>query len=101
MHHVPDPAAALAEIGRAVKPGGRVLIVEQQAHRCEAFHELMQDRWWGFEPEALARQVEAAGFTGARTRVLRSATSTSAAAPETPELFVMVAEKAGRTHGPC
>jgi ubiquinone/menaquinone biosynthesis C-methylase UbiE len=93
LHHVPEPAAALAEIGRAVQPGGRVLIVEQQAHRCEAFHELMQDRWWGFEPEALARQVEAAGFTGAGTRVLRSATSTSAAAPETPELFVMTGEK--------
>ncbi len=93
LHHVPEPVAALAEIGRAVKADGGVVIVEQQAHQCEAFRRLMQDRWWGFEPERLAEQVQAAGFAEVRWRELRTAGPTSTAVPETPGLFVLTGKK--------
>jgi ArsR family transcriptional regulator len=89
LHHVPDPGAALCEIGRVIKPAGRVLVIEQRAHRCEAFRAMMGGRWWGFEPESLAARVRAAGFEEVAWRELRTASPTSASAPETPDLFVL------------
>ncbi len=89
LHHVPDPAAALGEIGRVVKPKGRVLVVEQHAHRCEAFREMMGGRWWGFECQRLAEMVQEAGFEDVTCRELQTAGPTSASAPETPDLFVL------------
>jgi len=93
LHHVADSAAAIAEIGRVVKPGGRVLVVEQHAHQCEAFREMMQDRWWGFEPDSLGAQVRAVGFDDVTWQHLRTAVPTSVSAPQTPDLFVLTARK--------
>ncbi|MCK4660972.1 MAG: ArsR family transcriptional regulator [Phycisphaerae bacterium] len=93
LHHVPDPDAALAEVGRVVRSGGRILVVEQQAHRCEAFRELMHGRWWGFEPDSLAAQVRAAGFQEVIRHDLRTAGPTSASVPQTPDLFVLTGKR--------
>ena len=95
LHHVPDPGVALREIGRVVKPEGRVLVIEQQAHRCEAFRAMMRGRWWGFEPESLAARVRAAGFEDVAWRELRTASPTSASVPETPDLFVLTGTRSG------
>lgn len=92
LHHVPSPPDALAEIRRVLKPHGRLLIVEQTAHRFTTFHERMQDRWWGFEPAGLARELEAAGFDQVSYRELDA--EPSAAAPDqVPDLFVMTARR--------
>ncbi len=88
LHHVPSPADALAEICRVVRPGGRVLIVEQYAHSLEAFHDRMQDRWWGFEPEALAESVTSAGFDAVRHRRLPAN-----GAADAPDLFALTATR--------
>ena len=91
LHHVPSPLEAVKELQRIIKPGGRLLIVEQTAHGCEEFHEKMQDRWWGFEPDFLARQVERAGMVNVRHSPLDTAEPTSASVPEPPGLFVLTA----------
>ncbi len=93
LHHVPSPPEAVAELARVVKPGGSVLIVEQEMHQRTEFFELMQDRWWGFEPAFLAQQFESAGFEEVRSFPLSSAQATSDKAPDAPALYVLVAKR--------
>ena len=94
LHHVPDPKRAIGELFRIVKPGGRMLIVEQRTHRLEVFHERMHDRWWGFEPGDPERDVAAAGFTTVRCNGLTTA-APARGDTEAPELFALVAHRGG------
>jgi len=92
IHHVPSPIEALRELHRIVKRGGKLLVVEQQAHNLEDFHDRMQDRWWGFEPAMLSRQVSEAGFRRVRHREL-SPDFNAGKPTDGPDLFLLTAEK--------
>ncbi len=81
LYLLPDAAAALAELRRALRPGGRVAFLEPRAAgadlraalRAGPHHALAMAMWRGmsslhrrFDEASLSALLSAAGFTGAR-----------------------------------
>jgi ArsR family transcriptional regulator len=63
LHHVQDPAAALAEACRIVRPGGRVLVLELRRHDQSWVRERLGDVWLGFDDDELKRLLSSAGLS--------------------------------------
>lgn len=64
LEHLPDPARALAEIARALKPGGKLLIVAP--HEWEV-HQAPHD-YYRYTRHGLGWLLARAGFTGVEIR---------------------------------
>ena len=62
LHHVPSPVAALSEAFRAIKPGGRVLIVDMAPHHHEEYRQQMGHVWLGFSEDQARKFLTQAGF---------------------------------------
>ncbi len=62
LHHVPEPARALAEMHRVLKRGGRVLIVDMLPHDRVEYQQQMGHVWLGFAEKTIKKYLEAAGF---------------------------------------
>ncbi|GAN76816.1 ArsR/SmtB family transcription factor [Acidisphaera rubrifaciens] len=54
LHYAEDPAGAIAEAARVLRPGGRLIIVELAAHDRADVIERFAHRWSGFSPAQLA-----------------------------------------------
>ncbi len=63
LHYLSDPAAAVAEAGRLVAPGGRLLVVDFAPHGLEYLREAHQHRRLGFSDAEMGRWLEAAGLS--------------------------------------
>jgi ubiquinone/menaquinone biosynthesis C-methylase UbiE len=69
LHHAADPARALAEAVRIVRPGGRVLLLELRRHDEQWVRERLGDTWLGFDDAELKQIMEGAGLKGVRVTV--------------------------------
>ena len=66
LHHVPDPAAALQEAARALKPRGRFMLCDMLPHDHEEYKQQMGHVWLGFGDDHLRRLLGGAGFDDIR-----------------------------------
>jgi ArsR family transcriptional regulator len=70
LHHSPDPARALGEVARVVRPGGRILVVDMLPHDRQEYQQQMGHVWLGFSERQIARFLTGAGFKENRVRFL-------------------------------
>lgn len=62
LHHVEDPARAIQEMARTLKPGGRLVITDLDEHTFEFLVTEQHDRWMGFKREDVRRWFQEAGL---------------------------------------
>jgi SAM-dependent methyltransferase len=88
LHYSPDPARALAEVARVVRPAGRVLVVDMLPHDREEYQQQMGHVWLGFSEKQMARFLSGAGFDDIRMRPLPADPDAKG-----PALFAAVAKR--------
>ncbi len=69
LHHAEDPAQALAEAWRILRPGGRVLLLDLREHGEAWVRGKLGDRWLGFGDAALRDLFARAGFAAPTVRI--------------------------------
>ena len=70
LHYSPAPPRALADVGRVLKPRGRVLVVDMLPHDRQEYQQQMGHVWLGFSEKQITRFLTGAGFGEVRVRAL-------------------------------
>jgi len=93
LHHLASPARVIAEAARALKPGGRIVIVDMTPHDREEYRQQMGHVWLGFAEEQMHRWLVQAGFGDIRFTQLPAAAGVMG-----PALFAAACELTTRGH---
>ena len=88
LHYLAEPAAAVSEAARTLRPGGRLLVVDMLPHDRIEYRQEMGHVWLGFEPHEVTAWLHAAGLEEVRLQPL--ATDADA---KGPALFAAVARR--------
>jgi ubiquinone/menaquinone biosynthesis C-methylase UbiE len=62
LHHVENPPAAIKEMVRILKPGGKIVITDADEHNYEFLRTEQHDRWLGFNRKDMIKWYEEAGL---------------------------------------
>ncbi|HEY9550370.1 MAG TPA: metalloregulator ArsR/SmtB family transcription factor, partial [Kiloniellaceae bacterium] len=71
LHYAERPARAIEEAARVLRPGGRLFIVDFQAHGLDYLRSEHEHRWLGFEEDKMADWLETAGLQQEGSRCLK------------------------------
>lgn len=88
LHHVAEPAGALAEMKRVIRPGGSALIVDMFEHSRADYRHTMGHRHLGFSEARTRTMMEQAGFSNCRVLPLGAESESKG-----PGLFVAVGNR--------
>jgi ArsR family transcriptional regulator len=64
LHYADQPAAAIAEAARALRSGGRLIVIDFAAHDRAELRDAHAHRWLGFDDAQIRQYVQAAGLAG-------------------------------------
>ena len=87
-HFIGDPAQAMEEVRRVLKPGGRLLIMDLTSHDRADYVAQLGHVWQGFDSAQVVEWLTTAGFTSCRYRTLSNDRN-----GRTPGLFVASARR--------
>jgi ArsR family transcriptional regulator len=62
LHYAEDPPGVLAEVSRALRPGGRLIVVDLAEHGRDDLLTRLAHRWPGFSDDAMRGLLEGAGM---------------------------------------
>ncbi len=96
LHHVPDPAAAIKEMARIIKPSGNLIITDLDEHEHEFLRNEHHDRWLGFKREDVESWLIKAGLENVTISCVGSnccATSCNSNAEANISIFLAKGEK--------
>ncbi len=99
LHHLDEPARAIASAAKGLKPGGQLIVVDFLQHQETWVRDVLHHRWLGFAREQLDEWLEKAGLVTQSWSVLPGRTwiTPQGKKVSVPDGLALFADKQGRS----